>query len=282
MTNSLARGRLLLSLIVMAGMVSPDALRGRLAWGQDDWDAGKQAANQPDRRNVMGPAMMGQADFDRWVSGGKTREQMEQTLQSLLALQVDSAARTCGLSDAQRNKLELAGRGDVKRFSRSVEQLKEKFREVGQDQQKFNDIVREVSPLQVKMQTGIFGDSSLYRKILKQTLDRAQSDRYEQQERQRRKFHYEAKIELAVSNLEATLPLRAEQRQRLVRLLLDETEPPKKFGQYDYYVVLFQARKLGEAKLKPIFDDAQWQTFKRTLDQFQGIEEHLRLNGFLP
>ncbi len=282
MVNSLAHGRLGLSLVLVAGMVATDALRGRLAWGQDDYDAGKHAANQPDRRNVMGPAMMAQADFDRLVSGGKTREQMEQTLESLLALQVDSVAHTCGLSEAQRKKLELAGRGDVKRFSRSVEQLKEKFREVGQDQQKLNDLWREVSPLQMKMQTGVFGDASLYRKILKQTLDRGQSERYEQQERQRRKFYYEARIELALSNLETTLPLRAEQRQRLARLLLDETEPPKKLGQYDEYVVLLQARRLGEAKLKPIFDDAQWQAFKRTLDRLQGIEERLRLNGLLP
>jgi hypothetical protein len=261
--------RFVLRLVVIAGVVSPHLLHGRLAWGQDDWDTAKQAVNQPPGRIVIGPVMMGQIDFDRWVSGGKTRDQIEHTLESLLAFQVESVAGTCGLSDIQRRKLELAGQGDVKRFLRSVEQLKEKFRQVGQDQQKFNEIAREASPLQMKMQTGVFGDSSLYRKILKQTLDQGQSVRYEQEERQRRKFRYEAKIELVMSNLESTIPLRAEQRQRMVKLLLDETEPPKNFGQYDYYVVLVQARKLGEAKLKPIFDDAQWQTLKRALDQSQ-------------
>jgi hypothetical protein len=274
--------RFVVSLVVMAGMVSPDVLRGRPAWGQDDWDAGKQAVNQPAARVVMGP-VMAQDDFDRWVSGGRTRDQIEHTFESLLALQVESVTRACELSDAQRAKLELAGRGDMKRFSRSLEQLKEKFRQVGQDQQKFNEIAQQVFPLQMKMQTGIFGDSSLYRKIVKQTLNPEQSVLYEQQERQRRMFRYEAKIELVMSNLETTIPLRAEQRQRLVKLLLDETEPPKESsGQYDYYVVLCQARKLGEAKLKPIFDDAQWQTLKRALDQSRGIEQHLRLNGFLP
>jgi hypothetical protein len=274
--------RFVLSLVVMAGVVSPDLLHSRLAWGQDDWDTRKQAVNQPPGRIVMGPVVMRQVDFDRWVSGGKTRDQIEHNLELQLALQVESVAGTCGLSDVQRRKLELAGQGDVKRFSRRVDQLKEKFCQVGQDQQKVNEIVREASPLQLKMQTGVFGDSSLYRKILKQTLDQGQSVRYEQQERQRRKFRYEAKIELVMSNLETTIPLRAEQRQRMVKLLLDETEPPKDFGNYDYYIVLYQARKLGEAKLKPIFDDAQWQTLKRTLDQSQQIERQLKLNGLLP
>ncbi len=142
--------------------------------------------------------------------------------------------------------------------------------------------LREVSPLQIKMQSGVFGDSSLYQKILKQTLDPEQSARYEQQERERRKFRYEAIIEQAMSQLGTTIPFRTEQRQRLVKLLLDETEPPKAFGHSDYYVVLYQASKLEEAKLRPIFDDAQWQSLKRSLDQSRGMEQFLRRNGFLP
>jgi hypothetical protein len=280
--QAVARGPWVLTLAVLAGMVSADLLCGRLARGQDDWDAGKPAANQPDARMVMRQTVMAPEVFDRWVSGGRTPEQMERSLDSLLALQVESVARVCGLSDAQREKLELAGHGDVKRLSRSIEQLKEKFRGVGQDQQKFSEMVREVSPLQMKMQTGVFGDSSLYRKVLNQTLDREQSVRYEQDERQRRKFRYEARIELVLSDLESSIPIRAEQRQRFVKLLLDETQPPKKFGQYDTYIVLCQARKLGEAKLKPIFDDAQWQALKKVLDQSQRMEQHLQANGFLP
>ena len=102
------------------------------------------------------------------------------------------------------------------------------------------------------------------------------------EERERRKFRYEAKIELVLSNLENSISLRAEQRQRLVKLLLDETEPPKKFGQYDFYVVLFQAGKLGEAKLRPILDDAQWQSLKKVLDQYRGMERFLKSQGYVP
>jgi hypothetical protein len=210
-------------------------------------------------------------NFDQWVLGGKTRDQLDRVLKSQLTLQVDSVSRACELSAAQREKLDLAGEGDAKRLYHTIDQLRERFPEAGQDQQKYNTIINEASMLQMKMQSGIYDDSSLFQKVLRQTLNREQSLRYEQQERERRKFRYEAKIELVLSNLENSISLRAEQRQRLVKLLLDETEPPKKFGQYDFYIVLFQAGKLGEAKLKPILDDAQWQSFKKVLDRYQGM-----------
>jgi len=288
-------------------MVIPGGLRGQAAWGQvaaapafapavpyrsdryqvtappalsgDDWDVGKKAVDQPNQQvRVMLP------DFDQWVLGGKTRDQMERTLRSLLALHVESVARACELSGAQREKLQLAGEGDLKRLFRTIEKLREKHRDVGQDQQKVNAFVQEMSPLQMKLQTGVYDDSSLFRKVLRQTLNHEQSAQYEQQERERRKFRYEAKIELVLSTLQNNISLRADQRQRLVKLLLDETEPPKKFGvgQYDYYIVLCQAGRLPEAKLKPIFDDAQWRSFQRLLTRYRGMETFLQQQGFLP
>ncbi|MGO9112893.1 MAG: hypothetical protein ACLP9L_26975 [Thermoguttaceae bacterium] len=269
--------RFVLTLLVTAGMLFPDGLHGRAARGQDDWDVAKKAVDQPVQRG-----MIVLPNFDQWVLGGKPFDQVQRTVKSLLALQVESVARACELSGAQREKLQLAGEGDLKRLSRSIDELRERFREVGQDQQKFNNIAPEVSSVQMKLQSGIYDDSSLFHKVLRQTLNREQSVRYERQERERRKFRYEAKIELVLLNLENSISLRAQQRQRLTKLLLDETEPPKKFGQYDYYFVVFQAGRLGEAKLKSILDDAQWQSLKKVLDQFRGWEGILRSQGYLP
>ena len=136
--------------------------------------------------------------------------------------------------------------------------------------------------LQIKLQSGVYGDSSLFQKVLRQTLNREQSVRYEQLERERRKFRYEANIKLALSNFENSIALRTEQRQRLVKLLLDETEPPKTFGRYDFYYVLFQAGKLGEVKLRPIFEDSQWQSLKEVIDEYKEYEGLLKSEGYLP
>jgi hypothetical protein len=242
------------------------------AWGQDDWDAAKKAANKPARQGVFALP-----DFDSWVLRGQT----ESTLKSMLALQIESVAR-CELSAAQREKLQMAGEGDLKRLARTIGELREKFREAGQDQQKYNELIQEGSAMQMKLQSGIYGESSLFQKVLRQTLNHEQSVRFEQQERERRKFRYEAKIELVMANLEGTISLTAEQRQRLVKLLVDETEPPKKFGQYDNYMVFVQAGRLEEAKFKPILDDSQRRSFKKLLDQYRGMDQFLRQQGYLP
>ena len=214
--------------------------------------------------------------------GGRSLEQVERSFKSLLVLQIDSVARACELSAAQREKLQLAGEYDLKRMSREMSALREKFNEGRRDQQKYNDLVNEASMMQTKLQTGIYGELSFFQKVLGQTLSRDQSLRYEQQERQRRKFRYQARIELVVSNLEGSVSLTGDQRRRLVKLLVDETEPPKKFGQYDTYVVFYNLGKLDEAKLKPILDDSQRKSLKRLISRFGGMKQILQSQGYLP
>ena len=76
--------------------------------------------------------------------------------------------------------------------------------------------------------------------------------------------------------------LTADQRHRLVAVLAEETRAPKKFGRYDYQLVMLQASKLPEAKLRPIFSDDQWRKVRRQMDQTRGLETYLKTNGFLP
>jgi len=258
-------------------MVFSAGVCGPAARGQDDWDVPKKEVNQPVQQ-----VQFGIPDFDSWVLGGRSLTQVESAQKSLLVLQIDSIARASELSPSQREKLQLAGECDLKRLCRAIEQLREKYRGIGQDMNKYQEFARIASEYQAKSQTGIYGDSSLFKKVLAQTLDRQQSDRYQRQERERRQFQYEAKIELVMSNLEGSISLAAGQRQRLVKLLVAETEPPKKFGQYDTYVVFYQLGKLDEAKLKPILDDSQRKSLKILSGRYGGMEPTLRAQGYLP
>src|SRR5208337_3669306 len=106
---------------------------------------GKKPVDQPNRQ-----VMMALPDFDQWVLGGKTRDQIESGVKSQLALQVDAVTRACELSAAQREKLQLAGEGDMKRLYRTIEQFREKFREAGQDQEKIDAVESEASAVQMK------------------------------------------------------------------------------------------------------------------------------------
>ena len=61
---------------------------------------------------------------------------------------------------------------------------------------------------------------------------------------------------------------------QLAELLLKETRPPRKFGDApDVALVLFQASRIPEAKIRPIFDDAQWRIMSRWMAVY--IQESL-------
>jgi hypothetical protein len=245
----------------------------------DELDDEPDDAAQQQQMNVF---MMADENFDQWVfGGGRNSIQGRKRLEALLALQIDQLDRTCALSEAQKKKLQLAGQGDIKRFFVRVEEKRKKFQLVKHDQNKVGEIFQEIQPLQNSLNNGLYGPGSLFAKTVKRTLDADQTAKLAQNEREKKLFRYRAKIDLAVTMLDRAVGLKADQRKQLAKLLLEETHPPERFGQWDYYVVLLQAAELPQEKLKPLFDDVQWRLLNRQLDQAKGMKQFLQQNGFL-
>jgi hypothetical protein len=216
---------------------------------------------------------------DQWVfgrfggsGGARTR------LDSSLALRLEDLSRTCGITDTQKKKLKLAGRGDIKRFFDRVEEVKRKF-------QTLNDpnanIWQEIQPLQVEVNAGLFGDDSLYTKTIRNTLTEDQTARYESLLRQRRTARFRATVEWFVVHVDKGLGLSDDQRRRLVKLLVNETRPPRKFGQGDYWYLMLQTSKIPPAKLTTLFDAPQWRLLSRQFAQARGMEQWLKTNGVI-
>jgi hypothetical protein len=227
--------------------------------------------------------VLNDAQFDQWVFGGPRNSRAGRSrLDALLSLQVDAVARTCGVSDLDRKKLLLAGRGDIKRFFDLVEEKRKKFDRVKTDQNKVGEIYRELLPLQLAVNSGLFGDGSLYSKTLKRILSPEDEMRYQQLVREKNQFRYRARVELGVAHLDQAIGFRDEQRRRLVDLILRDTRPPTRFGQYDYYLVMYQTSQIPVEKIKPLFDDKQWQFLSRQLDQMRGMRQFLRQQGLIP
>jgi hypothetical protein len=82
--------------------------------------------------------------------------------------------------------------------------------------------------------------------------------------------------------MDTTLRLTVFQHRQLEELLLKETRPPRRFGEYDYYGVLFQLSRLPEDRLKKILDDLQWDQLKPHLAEAVRLEQTLKDGGFLP
>lgn len=223
------------------------------------------------------------SNFDQWVFGGQQNSTAARArFDSLLKVNIEELERICGLNEAQKKKLLLAGRGDVKRFLDQVEEKRKEFQAVRTDQNKFGQFYQTLRPLQTQYAAGLFGEGSFYAKSAKSTLEPEQAARYEAQMREKLVARYKARVELVAASLGNIAGLSAEQRRKFVALILEETKAPRSFGQNDYQVVILQASKLPEEKLKPLFDDRQWQTINQQFVQIRRLEENLKTGGYIP
>lgn len=224
-----------------------------------------------------------ESNFDQWVfQGNGNASAGKERLKARLNLQVAEIDRLCGLTSEQKNKLLLAARGDTKRFFDQVEEVRKKFLAVRMDQNAFNNIWQDIQPLQRQVSAGLYGETSLFYKSLQRTLTDEQLRRYREVQDERRKYRYRASIEVVLTNLENSVPLKHAQHTALVKLILEETSTPIAFGQYDQYLIMHQLSKLGEAKVKPLLDERQWAQMKLQFDQARGMEEFLIQQGLLP
>lgn len=100
-------------------------------------------------------------------------------LDSLLKEKIALVDKICDLTDVQKKKLELAGRGDIKRLTDRVKELKTQFELVKNDVAKINELHNRAQLLEngVTM-PGISSDGSLFIKILEQLLTVEQSFNY--------------------------------------------------------------------------------------------------------
>jgi len=227
-------------------------------------------------------------NFDQWVFQQDRNSAVgRQRLEARLALQLEFIDGACHLTDVQKKKLQLAGRGDIKRFFDRYDTVKQKFqsvKEVSQeDQQKFQEIWQKVwqdiNPLQMTLQAGLFHEDSLLYRSVYHTLTPEQYARYEAVDRERREFRHRAAIELMVASFEQNMPLRDQQRRELITLLMNQTKPLRKPSQYSSYLLLFQLSRVPEEKLKPLFDAVQWKVVEWNLNQAKNVVRSLKQPG---
>src|SRR5262249_52740608 len=134
-------------------------------------------------------------NFDQWIFQNHGNfAGARQHLEVLLTLQVEDIERACKLTEAQKKKLQLTGRGDIKRFFNLYEKSKQKFQLVKNDQRKLQEVFQEISPLQNMVQSGLYTDDSFLLKALHNTLTNEQFQAYQTLAGERRAFRHRANI----------------------------------------------------------------------------------------
>lgn len=229
---------------------------------------------------------MTEQQFDSWLtSGSNVRNQSpSEHLQANFEMRLRDIDQLCKLSDEQRDRLQLAGAGDIARFERQVAAVRQELVGKTFDQGKIGEIYsNKIAPLNQAWQRGVFGDDSLFNKILATTLEAEQAETFDAAIEERRNRQHAVVLRVFVAKLERSVPMTAEQRTALLELLDKHSEPPLRSPQQQYaqYLALYQFSLVPEQALNEIFDEKQRTALKQVRQQGQQYKRWLQQQGLL-
>jgi len=220
--------------------------------------------------------------FNHWVFGSEGAEDFRRRSELSLTARVSDVDRICPLTAEQKKKLLLAGRGDIKRFFDRVEVTRKKLDRESLDRAERQTILQDFPRRRTSSRLDLFGEKSLFAKALKNTLTAEQLARFQKVTRDQVVARHRTTVTWVVGIMDTTLGLSKEQHRQLEELIAKETRPPRRFGEYDYYGVMFQVSRLPETSLRPIFDQDQWGKLSLQLAEAVRLERTLKDEGYVP
>ena len=162
-------GRRFAAMILLAASLCGSLVLALPVQAQDD------AEDEPDPKPLIVPApirpnpglQFSDRQIDRWLFGLDGDADSARLLSELrLKSRIDYIDRLCSLTPDQRRKLELAGRGDIKRFFDQVAERKKEFRPKEKSRDAVLESVERMRLLGQSYRSGIFGDPSMFAKVL--------------------------------------------------------------------------------------------------------------------
>jgi hypothetical protein len=262
--------------LLLAAIVLGFAGNGQPAQAQDDAVAEEEEQPARPRQAIFRSEQQFEQWFDQMVFNRTgSLEQTRKLFEDRLSRRIRELDNKYALTAAQTKKLELAGKRDIQRFFDSVQEKKAMLNRVRDDRERFLELYRDLRSWQVKTMAGnLFDEGSLLSKTLKTTLA---NDRFGRDA----KDTYRSRVEWVVSLFDERLGLSEEQHRRLVTLIVEETPPLKRYGEYDGYAVMFQTSRLPEAKLARILNKGQMGVLHDRFLEAKTYEKVLIANGYL-
>lgn len=215
-------------------------------------------------------------------------------IRELGARQVTRVDEHCGLSPAQRRRLELAVESDVRRLAEDVDEVRARYGGVRVDmnspagQKQWHQFQQDVQGCRQRMRD-LFNARSLFARALVTTLDDGQRDRIEREARARRSFQWRAMVVTALARMDDTLGLGQAQHEALEALLVAR-EPPLRVdeapgGREDPHLqttlvsmVLAGADVEG---IRPLFSERQWRSLTVWMNQGRAMRSWIEQQGVL-
>ena len=266
--------------------------------GDDDDDDAVQGVTAVERAAAAERAALLERQFDQMVFGGAQRvlvldggrrqvvagqesaNGVRRQTESILDTEIRTVDARCSLSEAQKKKLQLAGRGDIARWLSRVSELRMKCTAAAMDLQQYQAIMLELQSMRYVPQYGPFGETSLFRKTLRTTLTDEQLARFQALVRERSV----ERVEDALSNWDRAAgrtKLVGEHRQKFIDTLVEHGNFPQTSSPYIQYFVWLEAGRL-EDQLKPLLDETQRLAVKQQVSNARRVEQVLRSTGQWP
>lgn len=214
-----------------------------------------------------------------WALNGRTEQEVAKRLKLEYQTTLTQMKRVFDLEEPQEKKLVTAAEGDIKRFLRDVarirDELKEKKLNVNNNN---NNNVQEawniVQPLSTRIQKGLFKENSLFKKVTKSTLNKEQRESYDAEVEKSRKRRWNVLTRVNVSQIEKSMPLLEEQREKLLALL-DAVEIKTK-GKRQWqphmngYVGFLRLMKIEDEELEKFLDKEQMAVIEEYRNRYRG------------
>ena len=220
--------------------------------------------------------------FDQWVFSNTGNEQgARAAMKSRVETEIMKLeSQLLPLSDTQKDKIRLAGSGDIKRFFDDYAEAREKFLAMGEiGQEKINEAYQLASPLMQRLNQGLFGDDSLLQKVAYSTLTPVQTELVEERRKIVRQRQTDRVFRVFIAQLENTIPITGEQRVKLSELLRNRIKLKKPGSQHSDAVIYLKLSELPEKVFEPIFDEQQITALNALFRHGRGMRAFLIRQG---
>lgn len=214
-----------------------------------------------------------------YVLQGKDTTRLQQELTNKSKVLVEACSEALQLDEVQIEQLRFACRGDVVRVMQEITELDihtkhVDMQEMGRNQDEMQKIWPLVMPTRSKIDEGLHSRGSLFEKSLKSILTAEQQVNFEKQNQEKQTRLIVATTKLTLIEFERQVPLTADQRNRIIKLVEESPKPKLVSEGMAYYLGIVVLSKLPEVKVREILNEEQFKTYKRTFQNAQ------RFGGF--
>jgi hypothetical protein len=138
------------------------------AANRDTGQKGPRDADPDGARPEPAPIIPAEDSFDDWAFGGKDGEKrFRGQLDKLLQRKLHEVEQVFQLSQAQRRKLQLAGRGDIQRLLDMVEDARREFQLARSNLRRLTELQKDLRLVELRVSDGLFEIGSLFAKTLR-------------------------------------------------------------------------------------------------------------------